>query len=401
MHGDAPTVLDVANPLFLQDPYPTYARIREQGAPVWARLEEDYESEGCWLFAGYDDALKICQQTQTMSKFFRERKPNAFRTPFDLHLLNRDGADHVRLRRAVTGYFSSQSLAALSVQARSVAEGLRAQFETEGGGDLISDYAERIPLLVIAAMVGVPESDVALLRRWAKAIFVDSLTVTRAGRDLRKQSVIECIEYLRGLLADPVFMKQPHMISDLARLQKQGGLSEDELLGMLAFLLVAGHETTINLIGNALWLLLTHPEQRAILHVQGDGIDAAIEEVLRFESPAQRTTFRVSNEVIRFPGAVMEPGAQVIALLGAANRDPKVFERPDVFDVTRKHNPHLAFGKGVHNCLGKNLARLEGRIAVEVLLPLLDRFDPVCATPVWLANSFVRGLVRLPVALRH
>ena len=189
------------------------------------------------------------------------------------------------------------------------------------------------------------------------------------------------------------------MLSHLIDAHKQGAITLKELSGMVSFLLLAGHETTINLISSGLWLLLKHPEQSQLLRSRGDLLPSAVEEILRFESPAQRSTFRIATDPVEIGGFLVEPGQQISVIIGAANRDEAEFHNPGVFDIRRTPNRHLAFGQGVHSCLGKGLARAEARIAIGKIIEHLPSLRLVESTPLWRKNSFFRGLASLPVSL--
>lgn len=392
-------VLNLNRPEFFQDPYPYYAALRAQREPLWLPLshDEDNSSIGVWLFSRYSDALSIFKQSSRTSKNIRSiRSPDAA-TAFDLHMLHRDGQDHLRLRRLVSDFFSLQYLRRLEPRMRMVAKELVREIRQASQADLMAKLAEPMPLRLIAELIGVPQDDMPRVRNWSLALGegFDSVRISSDIRARQREALLGFLEYLRGLIEDKRHAPDHSLLSFLIGAEQDGQLSEDELLAMMGFLLFAGHETTVNLIGNGLWLLLTHPEQWQQLQREPSLIPSAVEEILRYESPEQRTSFRIVVEPMDIEGTRMEPGQQVGVIIGAANRDEVEFENPEVFDVRRSPNRHLAFGTGIHNCLGKTLARLEARIAIAAVLEELPNLRLMDTLPVWRENSFFRGLSSL------
>lgn len=392
-------VLNLNHPEFFQDPYPYYAALRAQREPLWLPLshDEDNSSKGVWLFSRYSDAMSIFKQSSRVSKNIRSiRSPDAA-TAFDLHMLHRDGQDHLRLRRLVSDFFSVQYLRRLEPRMRTIAKELALEVRQAGQADLIAKLAEPMPLRLIAELIGVPQDDMPRVRKWSLALGegFDSVRMSSDIRARQREALLGFLEYLRGLIEDKRHAPDHSLLSFLIGAEQDGHLSEDELLAMIGFLLFAGHETTVNLIGNGLWLLLTHPEQWQQLQREPSLIPSAVDEILRYESPEQRTSFRIVVEPMDIEGTRMEPGQQVSVIIGAANRDETEFENPEVFDVRRSPNRHLAFGSGIHNCLGKTLARLEARIAIAAVLEELPNLRLMDTLPAWRENSFFRGLSSL------
>lgn len=392
-------VLNLNHPEFFQDPYPYYAALRAQQEPFWLPLshDQDSSSKGVWLFSRYADAMSIFRQSGRISKNIRRIRPPDKATAFDLHMLHRDGQDHLRLRRLVSDFFSMQSLRRLEPRMMTVARELVREVRQASQADLIARLAEPMPLRLIAELIGVPQEDMPQVRKWSLVLGegFDSVRMSSDIRARQADALLGFLEYLRALIEDRRHAPDHGLLSFLIEAEKDGRLSEDELLAMAGLLLFAGHETTVNLIGNGLWLLLTHPEQWQLLQREPCLIPSAVEEILRYESPEQRTSFRMVIECMDIEGRRMEPGQQVSIIIGAANRDEAEFENPEIFDVRRSPNRHLAFGSGIHNCLGKTLARLEARIAIAAVLEEIPNLRLMDALPVWRENSFFRGLSSL------
>jgi cytochrome P450 len=229
---------------------------------------------------------------------------------------------------------------------------------------------------------------------------VDAMSQTEESRQKGQEAGVKLVEYFMDLVRQRREAPQADLITGLIQVRDGGDrLSEREMLEMCQLLLIAGHETTVNLLGNGLLLLLQHPDQFAQLKQQPDLLEGALEEMLRFESPIQRATVRFTTTPYEICGKVIEPGQQVSAVIGSANRDPEQFPDPDRFDITRRPNRHLAFGRGIHFCLGAPLARTEARLAFDLLLTALPGLELASSEPDWSGNTFLRGLNTLPVRL--
>ena len=393
--------MDLNRPEWFQDPYPDYARLRASGQPLWLPHEENYASEGVWLFARYADAVALFKETRAITKNVRDRRLQTERTPFDIHMLNRDGADHARLRRLVAHFFSPHAVGrlepAIVAQTDLLIEAMRSRNEA----DLIADFAEPLPLFVIARLLGLDPQEMAQVRKWSTVLAVgsDSVLMSEALREKRKQALSDFLDYVGRLEARMRTEKGEGMVPFLFGAEASGRLSHEEVIATVTLMLFAGHETTVNLIGNGLWLLLSDPEQWKLLQRRPELVPGAVEEILRYECPIQRSTYRFTTEPVTISGFRIKAGHQLAAIIGSANRDEREFRNPEVFDVTRSPNRHLAFGVGVHNCLGKTLARLEGRIALRQMLSLPVRPRLLSGQPRWRKNSFFRGLEALPVTL--
>jgi cytochrome P450 len=285
-----------------------------------------------------------------------------------------------------------------------------------GTGDFIADFALPFPLTVICEMLGVPPADRALLRAWSSGFIVEETDDPASRARAQTEAVAGLGNYFSDLLARRRRDPGSDILSEMIRPHAgEPRLTDSELAGNCILLMVAGHETTVNLLGNGLLLLLRRPEDLARLRGDPSLWPGAIAEMLRFEAPVQRSTFRLTTSPIELGGEMLPAGAQVTALIGAANRDPAVFADPDRFDITRRPNQHLSFGAGPHHCLGAALGRLEARIGFTRLLERLPRLrlaggakpglfgrpagSPTAPTPpAWRANAVIRGLRRLDVA---
>lgn len=391
--------LSLNDPSFFHHPYPYYAKLRASGQPYWIPHSQESTSSGVWLFSRYEDAVAIFKETSKISKEIRSYRPEGVTNTFDFHLLHRDGEDHMRLRRLISDYFSVEYIDQIRDIIASEAENLINSLKEKKEVDLIRDYAEALPLIVIAELMGVPREDMQQIRIWGLAIgkAFDSLLITEDILYQQKSALIELLEYVKKIISKQEGTSSDKLLGCLISAQKRGDITYDELISMTAFLLFAGHETTINLIGNGLWLLLSHPDQLQLLQNDMSLLPQAVEEILRYESPEQRTSFRIVLEPLEINGITMNTGDQIGVMIGSANHDEKEFENPELFDIQRKPNRHLAFGIGIHNCLGKTLARVEAQIAFEKIVEYLPAVKLKETLPSWRKNSFFRGLKELKV----
>jgi cytochrome P450 len=391
--------LNLNQPDFFQNPYPFYEEIRANQAPFWLAHNQKTSSAGVWLFGGYEEAVAIFKETTAISKNLRAVRPAGTSTPFDLAMLHQDAPDHLRLRRLVSGYFSAGFLKRLEPRVNAIANELLAALSKQPDIDMVRDFAEQLPLRVIGELIGLPPTDLAQVRAWSVLLGdgFDSVMATDEVLARQRDALTAYLAYIEALLARPKRIPDGSLLSDLIVSEAKGELSREELIGMVSFLLFAGHETTINLIGNGLWLLLSHPDQLKMLKRDPALLPGAIEEILRFESPEQRTSFRIAVEPIEVAGVRLEKGQQLGVIIGSANRDASVFDNPDVFDIRRTPNRHLAFGLGLHHCLGAQLSRMEAKVAFQQVLRHFPSLQLATGGVTWRQNSFFRGLEALPV----
>lgn len=388
---------------FIKDPHPFYAKLRASKKPLWVpqRLDMPTSSSGIWFFTRYEDCVAILKDSTSISNDMYKSLLKSDTNPFFTHMLNRDGEEHTRLRGLVNQFFSTKYIENMQSHISKIVEQHIDRMLKKKEIDLISDFAEKIPFDVIANIIGIPGSEMPKIRKWALDIGngFDTLTVNQEMIQKQQHALLLFLDYLRVLSKDEERIENNTVLSSLVQAKKEGHLSEDELLGMLGFLLISGHETTIALIGNGLWLLLSHPEQWELLIKKPGLIPQAVEEILRFESPLQRSSFRIVRETVDINGNVMKPGEQLSVVISSANRDEKMFNNPNSFDIQRDGNPHIAFGLGMHNCIGKQLARVEARIAFEKIMARFPNMKLKSNIPQWRRSTFFRGLDSLYVTL--
>ena len=388
---------------FFQNPYPAYRALRAAARPLWLpHARSESKSAGVWLFSRYADATAIFLDGESFSKDIARVRTGDKRPWDDGHMLLRDGLDHARLRRMLMPWFSDAALRDFEPLVRGCVQTLLAGLVGRDACDLVAEFAEPLPQLVMARFLGLPDEDLPTIRSSCLLFSpgFDSLLVGEPGnQEARIAGAARFLAYLEDRLARADELAPESLVRRLVDLRDAGDLSPAELIATLGLLIFAGHETTVGLMASAALLLLSHPEQRALLASRPELVDSAVEEMLRYESPEQRTTFRITVAPVTIGGHDLVPGDQVGVVIGAANRDDTVFADAERFDITRNPNPHLAFGIGAHNCLGKGLARLEARVAIPLVLEAFPRLA-LAAEPQWRRNSFFRALERLPVRLR-
>ncbi|HZY89930.1 MAG TPA: cytochrome P450 [Gemmataceae bacterium] len=396
--------VNIASPQFKANPYPFYARLRAE-APAY-RMTLPTGEPG-WLVTRYDDVVAVLKDERfvknTANALTARQAANQpwFRKLFPAlkrNLLNQDPPDHTRLRALVSKAFTPRLVEQMRERIQALTDDLLDKAAGRGRVDLIRDFALPLPTTVIAEMLGVPAADRHAFHRWSNALM--AAAVSTWGLMKAVPNGWAFMRYVRKTIrkrrADP----GPDLVSALVRAEEAGDtLSEDELLAMVLLLLVAGHETTVNLIGNGVLALLEHPGQMKKLRDDPALIRPALEEMLRYASPVEMATERYAREDVTVAGVTVPRGEMVFAVLASANRDERQFANPDALDLTREPNKHLAFGLGTHFCLGAPLARLEGQIAINTLLrrsPDL-RLAVAPAALRWRRGLLLRGLESLPV----
>jgi cytochrome P450 len=401
---------DLASPVFKANPYPFYARLRDE-APVWRTMLRDRRT--AWLVTCYEDVARVLKddtfakdKLNAMDREQRAKTPwmPGFLKPLERNMLDLDNPDHLRLRSLVSKAFTPRLIERLRGRIEALCEELLDAMERErerkGGTDLVAGYALPLPATVIAELLGVPAEDHKKFHRWSSR-----LVSVSSKRDMLRflPAALSFVRYLRKMLERRRTDPKDDLMSALVQAEEAGDkLSEDELLAMAFLLLVAGHETTVNLIASGTLALLEHPEQAERLRSDPSLVKAAVEELLRYTSPVEMATERYAREDTEIRGRTIPRGELVLAVLGSANRDERHFEDPDVLDLARDPNKHLAFGRGgVHHCLGSPLARMEGQIALNALLRRFPgaRLAMVPETLRWRRGLFLRGLERLPLVL--
>jgi cytochrome P450 len=389
------------------DPYGLYDHVREE-APVRRVVLAD--GRPAWIVTGYAEgrqALLDSRLVKSISRALAVRPeivaPGFAHPLFGHHMLSSDGEDHARLRRLVSGAFSTARMAALRPRVQAIVDGLLDGLErlpAEEPVDLVRSFTLPLPITVIFELLGIPFEDRVRLRAWFEAVFADPVAVA-AGEEGR-----EAADAVHAYLSDLVTSKRSapgdDLLSALTASADDDRLDESELVSTAWLLIIAGHDTTVNLVGNGMVALFRHPDQMARLQGDLSLVPAAVEEFLRYDGPLQHTTFRMTSEPVTIGGVEIPAHEQVLVVAAAANRDPGRFADPDRLDIDRSDNQHIAFGHGIHFCLGAPLARLEGDVAFTSLLQRFPQLRP--AVPLdqihWTYRVTLRGLVALPVWLR-
>ena len=394
---------DLYSHTFKVNAYKTFKTLRTQN-PILRQLSLD-GSTMIWFVSRYDDVEAVLRDPRFV-RDERSAKPleQAWqRSPLeDLisnHMLNKDGDDHHRLRALVSQAFTPKRVRELRPRIQAIADELLDGLQARGKMDLISDFAFHLPTIVILEMLGVPVQDREKFKAWSNAAVSPVLNESDVTAFYGHMQAF--MTYLRELFAARRAEPRDDLISALIQAEQSGDvLSENELFSTVFLLIVAGHETTVNLIGNSVLALLFNPDARAELKADPSLMPNAVEEFLRFDGSVERALNRWAAEDVELRGQTIHRGDPVILILGAANHDPKKFTRPDELDVTRQPNPHLGFGKGIHYCLGAPLARLETEIALNILLQRLPelRLDALESTLRWRNTPGFKGLEALPVA---
>lgn len=410
-----PTPFDPFHPDFLANPYSFYATYRESDPVHWGTPPEP-QAPGCWYIMRHDDARLVLEDTRFCVEIgraippeFLPPTPEPFRPFFEMTgdwLIFRDPPDHTRLRKLVGAALTRKQVERTEPRIREVAHELldRAGAGSAPSLDVIGDYAASLPVIIIAELLGMPLDNREQLHAWSKAILagINLRQSDEAPRVLAEatRAADEFSAYLRELIARRRRHPDERLMSKLIEVADAGEqLNDRELVATCIMLFFAGHETTVNLIGNGVLALLQNPGQLELLRRQPGLINGAVEELARYDSPGQMT-FRFALEEVELRGKRIGRGEPVAVVIGAANRDPNVFPDPDALDITRRENPHVAFGAGHHYCLGSGLARIEARIAIPALLERMPGMRLLRDTQEWHRSIGLRGLVALPVGSR-
>lgn len=377
-----------------RDPHPVYARLRERGPVHRVRLAMPGGAWETWLVVGYEEA-RAALADQRLAK---DSAKTGF-VPLDEQLIGKyllvaDPPQHTRLRGLVARAFTMRRVERLRPRIQQITDELLDDMLPRGRADLIDSLAYPLPITVICELLGVPEMDRAEFRKTSTEV------VAPTDADSERAATVRLAEYLTELIEDKRCAGPTgDLLSDLIRTTDEDGdrLSMDELRGMAYLLLIAGHETTVNLIGNAVLALLTHPAQLAALRADTTLLDGAVEETLRWEGPVENATYRYAAEPLEIAGTSIGRGDDVLIGLTAAQRDGARFADPDRFDIRRDTRGHLAFGHGIHYCLGAPLARLEAGIALGTLLDRAPGLTLDGEPGEWLPGMLIRGVRSLPV----
>lgn len=400
------------SPEFLANPYPVFDQLRSSDPIFWSE-ENDY-----WVLTRYADIVSQIQNEQLSSNRIAAhagRMPQEAReyfrpffTAVSSWMLMIDPPDHTRLRGLVSKAFTPRVVENMQGLIQDLVNNILAAAKGKGRMDVITDLANPLPATVISELLGVPGTDHQQFKEWS-----DDIAVALSGIDsgvtreelqalyiLAQKSFLALSDYFRERAVELRRHPQDNLLSALAQAEEQGDrLTEDELFANCVLLMIAGHETTTNLIGNGILALLQNPSQRELLTSNPELIVSAVEELLRYDSPVQKMG-RIALADIHVAGKQIKKGQLVCLSFGAANRDPEQFSLPQKLDITRHPNRHLAFGHGLHYCVGAALARLEGQIAINSVLRSLPELQLANEKLEWHRNFTLRGLKSLPVVFK-
>jgi cytochrome P450 len=382
------------------DPYPTYHTLRTRDPIHWSSLSS------AWVVSRYHDIDTILRDHRRFSNDFENRtlsrrRQGQLNPAVDKSMLFIDPPDHTRLRSLVSKAFTPKTIEKMELRVRAIMSELLDQIPDPASFDLMQAIANPLPVIVIAELIGVPPKDRGQFKVWSnqRARTLEP-TITTRERDIAAEAGKALTAYFLGIINERRANPRDDLISALVAVEEGGDkLTEDEMVVMLRLLLVAGNETTTNLIGNGLLALLRHPEQLQLLRRQPDLMPSAIEELLRYDAPVQ-TDIRTALEDMELGGKLIRKGQGVLLLIGSANRDPEVYSEPDRLDLTRHETSHIAFGRGIHQCIGAPLARLEGRIAFAMLLERFEDIHLLTDRPQFKDHVVLRGLETLPTGAR-
>ena len=386
-------MIDLGDKNFVLDPYPQLAELRAFGGPVW------HEELGVFLAAKYKDANQVLRDRK-LGRIFKPKEPKTEWETFNwLHadsILDSEPPKHTRLRSLVMKAFNPKTIAALEPQIQTITKSLLAQaqakLDANGEFDLIADFAEPLPVRVIAHLLGFPESEEHLLRPWSQAIVkMYEVNPSADEKQASRQASAEFATYVEDLMIKRQANPGTDLISELALVEQDGEkLNTHELIATCVLLLNAGHEASVNGFGNGMVATLRNESQLAALKSQPDQLaQTAVDEFLRFDSPLHLFE-RTATEDTEVGGVPIKQGQKIGALLGSANRDEEVFDKPTSLDLTRTPNPHIGFGAGIHFCIGAPLARLEMSTALPMLIKAFPNLE-LSREPVLRPTFVLRG----------
>ena len=397
--------MDLLTPARVVDPYPTLSERRTKRPVDW---NDEYSA---WFIHRYDDVMAALKDPRFSSDRIRpvyehkltpeqqtERGPT-----YEIlgeWLVFRDPPDHTRLRRLVSRAFTPRAVEQLRGRVIEVVGDMIEEVRPKGSIDLIHDFAYPIPAVIIAEMLGVPAEDRDMFKDWSDDIMVLVFGArdVEGRRERAQQGLVELADYLSGMVRQCRAEPGDNLISTLVAAQDgDDTLTDHEIVSNCVLFLFGGHETTTNLIGNGMRVLLRHPDELAKLRAQPDLLKSAIEEILRYDGPSKMQV-RMAVDDIELRGQTIRAGDMVYLVQAAANRDPDEFPDPDRFDIERNPTSHIGFGFGIHFCLGASVARLEGAIALDALVRELPEMRPGPEEEVWHPTLISRGMDRFPVS---
>ena len=392
----------------LQDPYPTYARLHEEGPLHYLDVGNKW---AVWSIFSHAECASIAKDPRLSAKrakqmllplpLSRQSEFGELARMLSLWLIFMDPPEHTRLRKLLNKGFSAAAVEDLRPQVEVIVDQMLKPLQYGAEVDLMREFANPMPVRIILEMLGIPQELRDTFVDWSRAIAVFRGNPNRTVEEARaaQDALIELTEFFRTTVAERRRNKGNDLISLLIDIEEEGEvLTEEELYAQCIALLFAGHETTRNLIGNGMYTLLRNPREIAELREKPEMIRSAVEELLRYESPVQFTA-RVLKEDIEVCGQQLRKGWTVLCMLGAANRDPKQFREPNELDLKRLNNQHLAFSAGLHFCIGAQLARLEGQIALRALVQRFPKMKLAGPRPEWASTFGFRGLKSLAVIM--
>jgi cytochrome P450 len=392
----------------LQNPYPTYALLHKEGPLHYLDVGNKW---AVWSIFSHAECASIAKDTRLSAKrakqmllplpLSRQSEFSELARMLSLWLIFMDPPEHTRLRKLLNKGFSAAAVEGLRPQVEAIVDHMLKPLQHGSEVDLMREFANPMPVRIILEMLGIPQELRDTFVDWSRAIamFRGNPNRTVEEATAAQDALIELTEFFRKTVAERRRNKGSDLISLLIDIEEEGEvLTEEELYAQCIALLFAGHETTRNLIGNGMYTLLEHPQETAELRERPDIIRSAVEELLRYESPVQFTA-RVLKEDIEVCGQPIRKGWTVLCMLGAANRDPKQFKEPDQLDLKRLNNQHLAFSAGLHFCIGAQLARLEGQIALLNLVQRFPKMKLAGPRPEWASTFGFRGLKTLAVIM--
>ena len=394
--SDAVSFVD---PEFIADPYPGLAELRTHGKPVWS------EELGVFLAATHKDANQVLR-TRSLGRIFQPKQPEDQWNTFNyLHadsILDSEPPKHTRLRSLVTKAFNPKKIDSLRPTVATIVDSLLDDLEdafSRGNADLIHHFAEPLPVKVIASLLGFPPEDEHLLRPWSQAIVkMYEVSPSETDQAEAKKAADEFASFVERLMLERKENPGTDLVSDLAQVEDGGDrLSTTELIATCVLLLNAGHEASVNGLGNGMVQALKRPDQMALLRANPHEVTpTAIEEFLRFDSPLHLFE-RTATSDTEVGGVTVKEGQKIAALIGSANRDETVFDNSDQMDLTRDPNPHIGFGAGIHFCIGAPLARMEMSVALPKLMERFPGLD-LAGEPISRGTFVLRGWADVPIS---
>jgi len=390
-------MIDLKDPEFIADPYPFLAQLRAEEKPIW------HEDLGIYLAATHRDASEVLRN-KSLGRIYVDREPDSDWKTFNwLHsesILESEPPKHTRLRGLISKAFNRNRIESLRPKIEEIVDELLTELTTAGPTfDLISNYAEPLPVRIIAELLGFPRSEEHLLRPWSQAIVkMYEISPSEAVQQEARKAAAEFSQYVHDLMLARKSNPGSDLISELAQVEEAGErLSTNELIATCVLLLNAGHEASVNGFGNGMVALLNNQKQRELLFNAPDKHgETALEEFLRFDSPLQLFE-RTAKEDVEIRGVKIHEGEKIASLLGSGNRDERVFNSPDLMDITRTPNPHISFGGGIHFCIGAPLARLEMSIALPALIKRFPKLQ-LSSEPKRRESFTLRGYERVEVS---